>query len=415
MDEEFETMPVTEEEPIVAEEPAAAQPPKKGNGKAVVLTVVGIFAGTLLFVGGMLLGKGIRNGTGTVALPTVSPQEKTTSDYTFETKTSDDHYTVKAVAAMTMDSVVEITTERVTTGNFFGQYVSTGAGSGVIIREDGLVVTNHHVIDGASHIIVRLRSGKEYEATVVGSDSEADVALLKIEETGLSVATMGDSSVLVVGDEVVAIGNPLGKLGGTVTNGIISALERQINVEGQIMTLLQTNAAINPGNSGGGLFNDAGELIGIVNAGPSDGDVEGIGFAIPINTAKPVIEDLLNYGYVRGKVKLGVSLVDINSESAARYYGVPEQGTFVSELTEGGDADKAGLKSGDRLVLINGKKIASMEDVSAVLKTASVGDTITFEVVRYTYTSSWRNNYTEEKLTVAVKLTEYRSGNPLIR
>ena len=407
-----------------AETPAPAQEPekkKKGSGKWVALAVIAILLCAAAFVGGLFLGKGTNRGLGTVAEPTESSSgkknesEPTESAFEFETQESDEKYNVKTVAAMTMDGVVEITTETVTTGSFFGQYVSTGAGSGVIIREDGIIVTNNHVIEDASHITVRLRSGEEYEATLLGTDEENDVALLHIDAEGLTAVAMGKSSKLTVGDEVVAIGNPLGSLGGTVTNGIISALEREITIEGQSMTLLQTNAAINPGNSGGGLFNASGELIGIVNAKSSGENIEGLGFAIPIDTAKPVIEDLLNYGYVRGKVKLGISLLDIYTDSYVRYYGVPEMGTYVSDITEDGDADKAGLLSGDRIKRVNGKEVTSKEDITNVLKDASVGDTVTFDIVRYTYSSGWRATYTEEELTVKVTLTEYRSGNHLIR
>ena len=183
--------------------------------------------------------------------------------------------TTSDIVKKTADSVVEIATEGITTGSFARQYVTKGAGSGVIISSDGYIVTNHHVIDGASTIKVTLRDGTtSYDATLIGSDEDNDIALLKIEAEGLTPATFGDSSSLAVGDYVVAIGNPLGTLGGTVTDGIISALAREVTIEDKNMTLLQTNAQISPGNSGGGLFNSKGELIGIVNAKDSATEVE---------------------------------------------------------------------------------------------------------------------------------------------
>ncbi len=402
--------------------------PVKKRGWVVPVILVSLFCCALCFVGGNLLGKGLNSGgtVGTNPSATSTPGG-TSSDtnsgtpdredaYLFETQSSGDSYTIRSVASMTMDSVVEITTETVTTGSFLGQYVATGAGSGVIVREDGLIVTNNHVIDGASTITVRLRSGEEYKATLLGTDPETDVALLKVEATGLKAAVMGDSSSMLVGDEVLAIGNPLGSLGGTVTNGIVSALERQITIDGETMTLMQTNAAINPGNSGGGLFNAAGELIGIVNAKSSGEDIEGLGFAIPINTAKPVIEDLLNYGYVRGKVKLGITILDIFSDNDIRRYGVPMKGVYVNEVTEKGDADKAGLKSGDRIVTVNGKEVQSGSDVSEAVKKSKVSDKIVLEIERYTYRSNglWNSSYDTEKLTITVTLTEYTSGSTLI-
>ena len=196
-----------------------------------------------------------------------------------------DSLSISQVVELVADTVVEITTTNVVTDRFYGQYVTSGAGSGVIISENGYIITNNHVIDGAQRIYVRLTDGSEFEAKLIGGDAEKDIALIKINATGLKAAVMGSSKSLVVGQEVVAIGNPLGSLGGTVTDGIISALDRTVVVDGHQMTLMQTNAAINPGNSGGGLFNRAGELIGIVNAKQSDTGIEGLGFAIPIDIA----------------------------------------------------------------------------------------------------------------------------------
>ena len=201
---------------------------------------------------------------------------------------------ISEVVELVADTVVEITTTNLVTDRFYGQYVTSGAGSGVIISENGYIITNHHVIDGARSITVRLTDGSEFSAALVGSDADKDVAVIKISANGLNAAVLGSSASLVVGQEVVAIGNPLGSLGGTVTDGIISALDRTVVVDGHQMTLMQTNAAINPGNSGGGLFNRAGELIGIVNAKQSDTGIEGLGFAIPIDIAWETAEAIVS-------------------------------------------------------------------------------------------------------------------------
>jgi len=201
--------------------------------------------------------------------------------------------TIPEVASKASGSVVEIYTEAITRGIFFRQYVVEGSGSGVIISADGRIVTCSHLIDGARKITVRLTNGTEYQASLLGQDSKNDLAVVKIDAKGLKAATYGDSDKLAVGELAVVIGNPLGRLGGSVTEGIISALGRNIEMGGQTMNLLQTSAAVNPGNSGGGLFNRYGELIGIVSAKSSGVDVEGIGFAIPANKVKSVVGTLV--------------------------------------------------------------------------------------------------------------------------
>lgn len=292
-------------------------------------------------------------------------------------------YSVPEIAEMTGKSVVEITTEQKTNGQFFQQYVTTGAGSGVIISEDGYIITNNHVIEKANNIKVKLKDDDtEYTAKLIGTDPKTDIAVIKIEKKGLQPAIFGDSSKLRVGETVVAVGNPLGSLGGTVTNGIISALDRDIEIEGEIMKLLQTNAAINPGNSGGGLFNTKGELVGVVNAKSSGTDIEGLGFAIPSNVAKAVAEDLINHGYVKGRVTLGISVVDIQDTQTAMMYRVQQLGLYIQEVKEGSSAEKAGLQSGDRFVSVNGKTIAHQTDLTKIIDEHSVGDTLDVVVAR---------------------------------
>lgn len=217
----------------------------------------------------------------------------TTTGYTLAKATGSEK-TVKEVVNENKNAVVEIKTESVQSSMWMRQYVTEGAGSGVVIRKDGYIVTNRHVIDGATKITVTLASNeKEYTATLVGTSSDLDIAVLKIDAKNLAVATYGNSDDLQVGDMSVVIGNPLGALGGTVTTGIVSALDRQISINGQSMSLLQTDASVNPGNSGGGMFDQYGHLIGIVVAKSSGSDVEGLGFAIPIAKAAPEIQKIL--------------------------------------------------------------------------------------------------------------------------
>ena len=290
--------------------------------------------------------------------------------------------TTQQVVDTVGNSVVEIRTETVTRDQFFQQAVTEGAGSGVILSEDGYIVTNDHVVDGANTNNVTTKDGQSYTATLIGTDSSSDIALLKIDATGLTAAVMGDSSQLAVGESVIAIGNPLGELGGTVTEGIISATEREITIDGETMSMLQTDAAINPGNSGGGLFNTYGELVGIVDAKSTGSGVEGLGFAIPINDAKTVVESLRTNGYVTGRPALGVSLLDIDSSQAAMQYGVSSTGTYVAEVTQGSGAANAGIQVGDRIVSVDGNAVTTSEDVRSAITEKNVGDTVSIQVER---------------------------------
>ncbi len=296
---------------------------------------------------------------------------------------SEDSSTIKSVVEQCANSVVEIQTEYVTNGsNLFQQYVSSGAGSGVILTTDGYIVTNHHVIEDANTITVRTRSGDEYKATLVGTDEQSDLAVLKIDASDLTPAVLGDSTKLEVGDLAIAIGNPLGELGGSVTSGIISALDREMTIDGQTMTLLQTDAAVNPGNSGGGLFDANGDLIGIVNAKSSGEDVEGIGFAIPISTAKDIIDDLISNGSVTSRPTLGVSLYNVNDQATAAQLGVDKEGVYIVQIVDGGCADKAGLKTGDRILKVDGETINDANDIRALLNKHKIGKTIEITVER---------------------------------
>jgi len=285
--------------------------------------------------------------------------------------------TIPQIAELASSSVVEIYTESVVNSGRMGQFVTEGAGSGVIITSDGYIVTNNHVIEGSARITVVLSNGDEYTAALIGRDSKTDLAVLKIDASRLKAAILGNSDKILVGELAVAIGNPLGKLGGSVSEGIISALSRSIEIDGHMMTLLQTTAAVNPGNSGGGLFNGYGELIGIVNAKSSGTDIEGIGFAIPVNLVKAITDSLINHGYVLGRIDFGATLVDVLDSWTAMMYRVHTTGVYVSRA----DSDSP-LQAGDRIISINGKQISNSADVYELLDTRKVGETLTIVVSR---------------------------------
>lgn len=288
------------------------------------------------------------------------------------------------VASVALNSVVEVTTETVETDTYYGQYITEGAGSGVIVSstDDGsYILTCAHVIEGAGKIIVTLKDGTEYEADAYVCDAESDIGVIKLNVKGLPVATVGHFDEVVVGETVVAIGNPLGTLGGSVTNGIVSALDRDIIIDGTTYHLLQTNAEINPGNSGGGLFNAKGELIGIVNAKSVGENVEGLGFAIPVNDAIEIMTDLIEKGYVSGRVKLGFELFEIQTEEDIRYWFkysryFTDYGVYIAS------AESSDFHQGDLLVAINSVKIATIADVKALLQEFEVGQTVTVTVSR---------------------------------
>ena len=358
------------------------EPKKKGNGilKKVVLTCI---KGVLIIVLGVTSGFG-----GAYLYNKLYPEEHKgviveSNGHNINFTGTDGISNLSSVVGVIKDTVVEIKTESVVKGNFYyGDYVTEGAGSGVIITSDGYIVTNHHVIDGATKIIVTLTNTKSYEATLIGKDAQTDLALLKIEETNLTAAILGNSDELKVGEVAIAIGNPLGNLGGTVTDGIISSLSRELTIEGQKMTLLQTNAAVNPGNSGGGLFNIYGELIGVVNAKSDGENVEGLGFAIPVNVAKKVVEDLMQNGYVTGRVKIGISMVEIFDQSTAFRYGVNKYGVYVYTIEENSPAQEGGLQIGDRLLSVEGTTIESVDQLKDKIQEYAVGDTVEFKVER---------------------------------
>lgn len=289
-----------------------------------------------------------------------------------------------------MSSVVGIYISA-TTINYTGamEQADTGSGSGVILTEDGYIVTNNHVVEGGENLRVCLQDGTEYPAKLMGADSYTDLAVIKIEASALPAATLGSSGSVTVGEPVYAIGNPLGVLTSSVSQGIISGLDRSITVKEHSMTLMQTDAAVNPGNSGGGLFNAKGELIGIVNAKSYGLDVEGIGFAIPMDAAKPIIMDLIDLGYVAGRPYIGISMQDVALRYGNRggydfffYPGSYVTRVQVTAVQAGSAAEKAGIRVNDILVSLEDKEITGAGQLSALLYAYKVGDTVTITVLR---------------------------------
>ncbi len=343
------------------EEKASA--PASRRFVAIVLVIAVIASGLL--------------GAGIATLICKSNKTSSNLNYSNLADATGSELSVQEIVALNEDAVVEINTES-TSQNYFGQStIVQGAGSGVIVKENGYIVTNNHVIDGASTISVTLHDGNSYSASLVGTDSVYDIAVLKISASGLTTATLGDSDELQVGDLAVAIGNPLGKLGGTATAGIISSLERRLNLGTTTLDLLQTDAAINPGNSGGGLFNQKGELIGIVVAKSTGSDVEGLGFAIPINNVASVIDDLIDDGQVSSKPAIGISVYDVDDDSNSTL----EEGTYIGEVV-GTKAKEAGLKEGDRIISIDGKEIEDKTDLISRVRKYNVGDKVTLVIER---------------------------------
>lgn len=358
-----------------------------GMKTAALLIAVSVLSCSMGFGGTLLANKLYAGNSQTAPALSATPVSLLSAGFSSE-----------SVAESCSDSVVEIRTESVQNSQRFGQFVSEGAGSGVIVTADGYIVTNNHVIDSASKITVTLTNGKESTATLIGKDSKTDLAVIKINETSLKAATFGSSSSLKVGEPVVAIGNPLGELGGTVTSGIISALDRQIEIDNEKMTLLQTDAAVNPGNSGGGLFDSDGLLVGVVNAKSSGSDIEGLAFAIPVDTARNVIDQIIKQGYVSGRIDLGLTFKEQSSSFNFFTGSWTRGGIYITDVTSNSNAAYAGLKRGDVVTAVDGKQISSYSDIKKIIDSHSVSDTVAFTV--------YRNG---QSLTLSFRLQEAKS------
>ena len=385
------TVPPTEVPP---RQPAEPEPPKKkkhhvNGGKVARSAVALVLAAVMGFAGGYV---GSQMNGSKVVIQQVAPSSSSSSSGSDSSITSasasGSSLTTEQVADLVSPSVVVITTEQVVYSqwSWYGQnQVESGAGSGVVISSDGYILTCAHVVSGASNITVTI-GDTDYPATVVGEDDTSDVAVLKIDATDLTPATVGNSDSLAVGESVLAVGNPLGELGGTVTSGIVSALNRSVSIQGSssvnTMSLIQMDASVSPGNSGGGLFNMNGELVGIVNAKSSDSDAEGLGFAIPVNDAVKVAQELLENGYVTGRPYLGISYYAVTDAQTAAQLGVNAYGVYIVEVVKGGPADKSGLQAGDRIVSVDGSEVATQSDLGTLMQNHKAGDTIEITVAR---------------------------------
>ena len=365
-------------------EQGEAQPPKKEKtpfwkkkGAVIAcLLVAAMFAG---FCGSAIGSAVFSSGSGTTVYEGKRPS---TVVNTSEVDTSK-KMTAAEVYAANVNSTVGITTQ--VTTNFWGYTTQSAAsGSGFILTADGYLLTNYHVIESASSIKATLYNGKSYDATLIGYDESNDIAVLKIDAEGLTPVTLGDSDNLNVGDDVIAIGNPLGELTFSLTSGSVSALNREVTLSSNVtMNLIQTDCAINSGNSGGALFNLYGEVVGITNAkysgsSGSGASIDNIGFAIPINSVRSIVDSIIEKGYVT-KPYIGVMVSDVGEESTK--YGLPE-GAAVVSVTEGGPAEKAGIKANDIITEVNGKAISGKSDLSAVISEHAAGDKLTLSIYR---------------------------------
>lgn len=307
---------------------------------------------------------------------------------------------VEEIAKKAGPSIVGISCQSVV-NTYFGKQTSESGGSGIIISAEGHIVTNYHVIEGSTSIKVKLTSGNEYDAKVVGGDEKTDIAVIKISASeSLHVATIGDSDDVEVGELAVAIGNPLAsELFGTVTAGVISGVNRTMTVGQREMNLIQTDAAISPGNSGGALINKYGEVIGINSVKLVDDAAEGLGFAIPMNEAVPIVSDLTKYGYVKGRPMIGVSVREITAE-LAYYNNLPVQsGLYIMSVTEGSGAYKAGLTRGDIIVKFDSSPVTTATGMNKIRDKHKAGDKVPVTIMR---------NGVQK--TVNVTLTEDMSG-----
>ena len=360
-----------------------AQPPKKKRlwpKIAALCLSCALLGGAVGGLGTAALGGAFGGGSGTVLYQGESPTAVTLSNVE-----QNEPMTAAQIYAAYVGSTVGITTEVNT--NVYGQVVQTAAsGSGFIVSQNGYIVTNYHVIEDADSIQVTLYDGRSYPATLVGGDEDNDVAVLKIEETGLTPVVIGSSDSLVVGDQVFAIGNPLGELTFSLTGGYVSALDRNVTMsDGSRMNYIQTDTAINSGNSGGPLFNTYGQVVGIVTAklsssgSSTSASVEGLGFAIPMDNVKNIITDLIEHGYVTGKPYLG--LVSTNVSGEAQRYGTPA-GAYVLGVVEGSCSANVGVQTGDIITAFNGEAITSADELTNAVSACKAGDEVTLTIVR---------------------------------
>ena len=374
-------------QPVYQSQPQGGQTPHK-NGKNRLGLKIASLALVCALLGGLV-------GGGTAYLVSNSSSSNTTevnvsnrkpTEIQLKTVDGKNPMTDAELYAANVNSVVSINITATSDPNFFGQTTQTaGAGSGFILTPDGYIVTNYHVVGDADTVKVTLYNGDSYDAQYIGGDEDYDIAVIKIEATDLPNVTLGNSDSLNVGDHVLAIGNPLGELTFSMSEGIASSVNRAIDVDGTPFNMIQVTAAINPGNSGGPLFNEYGEVVGIVSAKYSSyasQSVEGLGFAIPINDAIKVAQDLLENGYVSGRPYMGITYLAVTDAQTAAQLNVNAYGVYVVDVAQGGPADKAGLKTGDRIVSIDGTEIAQKDDLGTLIQQHAAGDTLSITVAR---------------------------------
>lgn len=368
-------------EPVMTDTPVQPKKHHGGVGRVVALILsCAVISAACGFGGAILAQNGSRTGK-----TTVQQSNRTAANVSVKKVDGQTLMSPAEVYASTVNSVVSINCSAVSTNIFGQQTESASSGSGFIYTADGYIVTNQHVVANASSINVTLYNGDTYPATLVGSDSDYDVAVLKIDAKDLPAVTLGSSTDVNVGDTVMAIGNPLGELTFSMSQGIVSCVNRAINVEGTPFNMIQVDASINPGNSGGPLMNLYGEVVGIVSAKYSsyaNTTVEGLGFAIPINDVQSIIKDIIENGSVGNKAYMAITAGTMTQQMAAQYKINATEGVFVYSVEDGGAGDKAGLKLGDVITKLNDTQITSMEDLSAAKKGFKAGDTVTLTVLR---------------------------------
>lgn len=399
-------------ERLTPQEPAQQESAKNGSGlgkKLVALALCCSLIGSAAGAGGMFVGMRALNKNS--AQNTQTAQSVQAEPAESKSENGDDSSTTQIVSgsrdksnsgASVKQTTVD-TSKRMTASELYGKYVNStvgiktsvttnyfgyttqgaASGSGFIISKDGYIVTNYHVIEDADSVKVSCYDGTEYDAEIVGSDKSNDLAVLKIDASGLTPVVLGSSDDLKIGDDVVAIGNPLGELTFSLTSGVVSALDRTITTEKATMNLIQTDCSINSGNSGGALFNMYGEVVGITNAkyssnGTGEASIDNIAFAIPIDSVRQIINSIIENGYVM-KPFIGVSLKDVSADSQEA--GIPK-GAQVEIVNDDSPAAKAGLQVGDVITAIDGKAVESSNDLVAAVKKQKAGDVVKLSVYR---------------------------------
>ena len=401
------------------QQPVQEMKPVKKNRVGMKLTALALCCALL----GGAVGGGIVWGVSNIGeedSTTINVSDRTVSQVAVNKVDGQTEMSDAEVYAANVNSVVSINVTGTSGTNWFGQPVQTAsAGSGFILTSDGYIVTNYHVVGDAQTIQVTLYSGDTYDAQYVGGDEDYDIAVIKIEATGLQAVTLGNSEELNVGDHVLAIGNPLGELTFSMSGGMVSSVNRTINVDGTPFNMIQTDTSINPGNSGGPLLNSYGEVVGIVSAkysstGSNGETAEGLGFAIPINDVSSMIQDIMTNGYVTNRAYLGATIGTLNASMAQQYRYDITEGAFVYSVEDGGPADQAGLQLGDVITTIDGTEITSLDDLTAAKKNYVTGDTSTLTVYRQgetiTLELTWGETPAETTSTQTEQSSQDNSG-----